>query len=148
RQLAVALLPAAGRLDPRQALEEPAGADLQLVDRDRVAAEVVPPPQLDRIDAELLGRLVALALDGEARLHAAVAALGPAGGLVGVGAPAIEAVGREAVRRAQQLAGVVGGDQPEAGVGAAVDDRPRVHRGDRAVAAEAGPVAHLHRVAA
>ncbi len=92
----------------------------------RVLAQEVAPAQLDRIEAELLGELVELHLEREARLHPAVAALGSAGRLVGEHARRVEAVGGEVVRPGQELARVVRGDQAEGRVRAAVDQDLRV----------------------
>jgi hypothetical protein len=77
-----------------------------------------------------------------------VAALRPARRLVRVDARRVEAVRVERVRRGEQLAGVVRGDQAERRVGAAVDQDLAVDGADAAVARRAETVAHLHRVAA
>ena len=109
---------------------KPLDADAQLVDRLRVGADDVAAAQLDRVDAERLRGLVELDLEGEARLHAAVPALGPARRLVGVGARASRSGRSRRLRRAQQLARVVGRHQAEARVGAAVEQRLGVDRRD------------------
>src|SRR5690606_31298463 len=110
----VALLPAARRLDRVQALEDPAARDVHAVDRRLAAPHGVAAPDLDGIELQLLGELVERGLEGEARLHRAVAALGPAAGLVGVDPPAAEPVGPELERAGEQLTGVVGRDEAEA----------------------------------
>ena len=71
--------------------------------------------------------LVELALEGEARLGRAVAALGAAGGLVGVTPHAVELVARNLVGHGQQRAGIVGRGEAIAGVGAAVEEGLQVH---------------------
>ena len=57
--------------------------DALAVDRLRVLAVEVLAADLDGVDAELLRHLVELALEGEARLHRAVAPLRTARRLVG-----------------------------------------------------------------
>src|SRR5690606_12361020 len=99
RQATELLLPPAGPLDGLQALEEAVGLDPQLVDRAGVRAEEVAAPELDRVEADGLGELVELDLEGEARLHGPVSALRPARGFIGVNPRGVEAITPENVRR-------------------------------------------------
>ena len=109
-------------------------------------AQEVPAPELDGVHGQPLGELVELHLEGEAGLHGAVAALGPARRLVRVDAPRVEAVRRHAVGRREELSAVVGRHQPERRVGAAVEDDPGVDGRDLALRRRARPVPHLERV--
>ena len=108
----------------------------------------VAPPHVGRVEAELLGGLVDLALHREARLGRAVPALGPARRLVGEHARALELVDRNLVGDGLQRARIEGGGHPVGAVGAAVEPGAEVHAGDRAVLLEAGLDPHQHRVAA
>ena len=111
-------------------------------------ADEVLAAQLDRVHADGFGELVELDLERETRLHAAMAALGAARGLVGVDARRIEAVRAERVRRGEQLARVVRGHETERRVRAAVQQQPAIHCFDPAVLRAAELVVHLHGVAA
>ena len=135
--------PAAGLLHGVQALQEAVRGDAQLVDRARVAAHEVDAPELDGVLPQPLGQLVQLHLEGEARLHRAVAAFGAARGLVGVHARGIEPVRGHGVGRGEQLAGVIRGHQPEGRVGASVQHDLRVHRLQPALFVGARPVLHV-----
>ena len=143
------LAPPAARLLHRvQALQEAVRGDAQPVDGAGVGADEVAAAQLDGVDGQRFGDAVELHLEGEAGLDRPVPALRSAGGLVGVGARGVEAVGRHPVRRREQLAGVVGGDQTEGCIGPAVQDDLGVDRGQEAFARGAGAVAHVEGVAA
>ena len=134
--------PAAGGLDRVQALAQ-AGARHELaVDGLLAAAHGVAAAELDGVQLQSLGQLVEGALEGEAGLHRAVAALGAAAGLVGVDPAAAVAVAGEAHRAGQELAGVVGGDHAEGVVGPAVDEDVGVHRREPPVGV--GGEGHLH----
>ncbi len=148
RQLAVALLPVARALDRFQTLHEATRGDALVVDRAGVRALVVLAADLDGIHAELLGDLVELDLEGEARLYRSVTALRPARRLVREDPRRVEAVGRKVVGSREQLAGVVGRHQAVGAVRAAVDDDARVHARQPPVPGRAALVAHLHRVPA
>ncbi len=87
-------------------------------------------------------------LGGEARVDPAVAAHRAAHRLVGVQAAAAEAEVGHRVRSLQQHAVVVGGDHPEAAVGAAIDQDVAGQRGDAARRVEAELHRQLGRVAA
>ena len=67
------------------------------------SAEEVLAADRDRIHLQRARDLVELHLEGEARLHAAVAALRPARRLVGEDARRVEAVGRERVGAGEEL---------------------------------------------
>src|SRR5206468_3369606 len=71
--------PTHDRLD---ALPEADRADPQVVGGQRTGRDEVPEAQLRGVDRELLGDLVEMDLEGEARLRRAVAAFRPAGRLV------------------------------------------------------------------
>ena len=109
------------------------------VDRLDLLADEVAAAHLDGIDPHLLRRFIQRDLEGEARLHRAVAALGPAGRLVGIHSITIESISSKSIRAGEQLSGVVRGHQPEGRVRAAVDEDLVVHRRDAAVPIEAQP---------
>ena len=87
----------------------------------------IAPPHIGRVEAQLLRRLVDLALHGEARLRCAVPALGPAGGLVGEDARALELVGGNLVRDGLQCAGVEGGGHAVGAIGSAIEPGAEMH---------------------
>src|SRR5690606_37480129 len=97
-ELAVALPPTAGALDLLEALQEAVGGDPLTVDGLDVLALEVAAADLDRSELQLLRDLIELHLEGEARLHRAVAALRSARRLVGEDAGRIEAVAAEVIR--------------------------------------------------
>ncbi len=123
-------------------------ADAQPVGGDGAGLGEHAAAQVGGVDAQVAGDLVELDLEAEARLRRAVAPLRPAGGLVGEDPHSFEAVGRQLVGHRLQGAGVVGRGDAVAAVGAAVERRLQVLRGDRAVAPHAGAQPHQHRVAA
>src|SRR5262249_39311951 len=108
RQLAELARPARGLLHRLETLQEAVRGDTQAVPGRGVLADEVAPAQLEGVELQRLGQLVELALHREARLHRAVAALGPAAGLVGEDARRVEAVGRQGVGRRDQLPRIVG----------------------------------------
>ena len=109
RHTAVALFPRRGFFDPAQTLQKAVGAHAKAIDRGAIGADEVSSAQLDGIDAEGHGGLVELALNGEAGLNATMAALGPAGGLIGIGAGTVKAVARKRIGGGQKLPRVIGG---------------------------------------
>ncbi len=145
-QFAKAFLPSTRPLHGLETLHEAVRGHPQLVDRARVGADEVAPTKLDRVEADPLGQLVDLYLEGEAGLNRTMPALGAARWFVGVHAGRIEAVCRHLVGRAQQLARVVRRDQPEGGVGASVQEGLRVDRRQPTVRGRAGPVLHIEGV--
>src|SRR5690606_27514573 len=82
------------------------------------------------------------------RLHGPVSALRPARGFIGVNPRGVEAITPENVRRGEELAGVVGRDQAEGGVRAAVDEDVVVDGLDPSVAGGAELRAEPHGVPA
>ena len=143
RQPPEPLPPAARLLHGVQALQEAVRGDAQLVHRARVAPHEVGAPELDGVLAEPLGQLVQLHLEGEARLHRAMAAFRAARRFVGVDARGVEAIRGHGVGSGEQLAGVVGGHQPERRVGAPVQHHLGVHRLQPPLRIGAGPVLHV-----
>ena len=91
-------------------------------------------PELERVDAELLGQLVHRHLHGEGGLGGAVAAVGAADRQVGVDRVPREADVRRAVERQHLAAAVADHGQRVRAVGAGVGDARRGRmRGERAV---------------
>ena len=78
-------------------------------------------PELDGVHAQFFGDRIQLLLPGGAGGNPAVAALGPAGRLVGVDPPPVVLHVGQLVWAAQQASGVVDRRDPEAGIGAAVE---------------------------
>ena len=101
--------PAGGLHDLVDALAQADGRDRQVVRRlgERLGDD--PPPHVGGIEPELLGRLVELTFEREARLDRAVAALGSARRLVGEDARALELVHGDLVGDRIEHAGVEGG---------------------------------------
>ena len=149
RTVALALLaPARGLDDLVDALAEPDRRHRQVVRRLGEGLVDDAPPQVGGIEAELLGGLVELALQREARLGRAVAALGAAGRLVGEDARPLELVDRHLVGDGVDDAGVEGRGHPVGAVGAAVEPGLDVAAGDVALPGEPGLEPHQHRMPA
>ncbi len=104
--------------------------------------------RLARVEPGLGQRHVHQHLGGEARIDAAVPAHGAAHRLVGVHAAAAEGEVRHRIGALQQHAVVVGGDDAEAAVGAAVDQDVAGQRGDALRRVEAELHRQFGRVAA
>ncbi|MCX7149596.1 MAG: hypothetical protein NTY05_09350, partial [Rhodocyclales bacterium] len=100
---------------------ELATADIEVIDRPRVAIHRVAQADHHRIDAHFLRDHVEQALEGKARVGHAVAAEGATGRLVGVDPVAQIAVVRDMVKRRHHAAGVVGGNDAERTVSTAVE---------------------------
>src|SRR5256712_854615 len=147
RQLPVLLAELRGALQGVEAFAKAHRRDAQLVHGPAVRRLEDALPVLERIEPQVHGDLVELALEPVPRLRRAVAALGPAGRLVRVHADAVELVRRDAVGDREKRAGVIGGRDPVGRVRAAVEEALVVDRGDLAILFNAGPDAHLHRVA-
>ena len=128
-------------------LVDPAGGDPQAVDRARVGFDVVESLQLDGVHPEVLGDLVEVQLEREARLGRPVPPLGPAGRLVGEDAAGLEAVGGQVIGHRLQRAGVVHRRDTEGAVGPSVEGGAEVHGQDPALSGDAGAHPHEHRVA-
>ena len=139
--------PAGGLDHAVDALAEPDRGHGQVVRGLHERLGQVAPPHVGRVEPELLGGLVDLALHREARLGRPVAALGPAGRLVGEHARALELVDRDLVGHGLERPGIEGGGHPVGAVGPAVEPGAEVHPGDRAVLPEAGLDPHQHRMA-
>ncbi len=147
RELAVLVLPA-GHLDHlADALGQARRADVQPARGERVRLGHHAQAQLRGVEPELVGDLVQLHLLAEARLRRAVAALGPAGRLIGEGAAGLELEARQLVGHRRQHPGVERARRAVRAVGAAVEQRLQVHRGQLAVLRHAGAEFHQHRVA-
>ncbi len=143
------LLAPAGRLDHLvDALAEPDGGYRQMVGRlgERLVQDA--SSHVSRIEAELLGRLVDLAFEGEPGLRRAVAAFGPTGRLVGEHPRPLELVHRHPVGDGVDDSGVEGRGDAVRSVGAAVQPRLDVAARDVAVAREARLQPHQHRMTA
>src|SRR6185369_14333536 len=130
--------PAGGFYDLVDALAQTDGRDRQVVRRlgERLGDD--PPPHVRGIEPELLGRLVELTFEREARLDRAVAALGSARRLVGEDARALELVDRDLVGDRIDHARVERGRDAVRAVGSAVEPRPQMAAGDVALLRESG----------
>jgi hypothetical protein len=118
-QLALARLPAAGRLDPVEAFGQAVGHDLETVDGVGRRLQQVAPPHFDRVEPEFGGHGIEQRLEGKADIDRAVAAHGAAGRRVGIDAVAVVLDRRNVVEPVEQRARVEDGDQAVAAVGAA-----------------------------
>ena len=102
--------------------------------------------ELDRVDAQGVGELVHLGLVGEAGLHRAEAAHGPAGRVVGAHRPAVDVgVGRD-VRAHGEAGGVADDGRRRRGVGATVEDQAGLDVDEGAVGRGVVAVPHARRV--
>src|SRR4029453_9964779 len=107
-----------------------------------------PPPEPGRIEAELLGGLIDLALEREAGLGRAVAALGPARRLVGEDARPLELVDRNLVGHRVDTARVERRGDAVRAVGASVEPRAEMATGDVTALRESRLDPHQHGGAA
>ena len=143
------LVAPAGGLDHLvDALAEPDGRHREVVRRLRERLDEYAAPHVGGIEAELLGRLVQLHLEREARLWCAVTALGSARRLVGEDPRALELVDRHLVGHRIDDAGVERRGHAVGAVGAAVEPRLQMAAGDVPRPREARLDPHQHRVAA
>src|SRR5579875_121458 len=101
--------------------------DAQAVDGAAVWLNSVATAQFDGVDAEIVGDLVHMNLDGVARLRGAVAAFGAAGRLVGKETHTLKFVARQFVGDSLQDAGVVGGGNTIGAIRAAIQEGTEVH---------------------
>ncbi len=147
RELAVPLLPIAGRLHRVQAFQEAVRLYPELVHRPPRTHEV-PAPQFDRIHLQFGRHLVERDLEREARLHGAVTAFRPARRLVRVHPCRIEPVGLQLVWSREELTAVVGGHESERGVRPAIQQAAGVHRHQLPLVRSPDSVPHAHRVPA
>ncbi len=131
-----------------EAALEASRGDPEFVDGQRVRVVQQVDAALAWIEPGLVQGHVHQHLGGEARVDPAVAAHGAAHRRVGVQAAAAEAEVRHRVRALQQHPVVIGGDHPEAAVGAAIDQDVAGQRGDAAGRVEAELHRQLGRVAA
>ena len=116
-------------------------------DEDVAVVHQVPEPHLHRVQPETARHVVHLRLVGPAHLGHTETPVGSGGRGVGVDAPGREALVRNAVGSAGNLAAVARGGRPGQGVGAGVVDRLHLPRQDRSVALHAGLDPHHRRVA-
>ncbi len=123
RELAELLLPTARALRSVQALQERRRRDAELVDGRRVRRQGVAAPQVERVDAQLLGELVEGDLHRVADVRAAVRAHRTARRLGRVHPASLVAEVRDPVRPHRQHAVVVRRDGAERAPRAAVDER-------------------------
>src|SRR5258707_1190631 len=91
------------------------------------------PAHLSGIESQLLGYFVEMDLKRVTRLRRAVSALGPARWFVGESAQALEFIARDVIRDRLQSTGVERARDAVAAVGAAIEKRFEVHRGDRTI---------------
>ena len=147
-ELAELLLPARACDDLLDARAEAHRADAQIVGGERVWWDECLEAQLRRVELQLLGDLVDVDFEGEARLRRTVAALGTARRLVGEGACALEAVAGNVVGHGLQRARVIGARYAVGAVAASVEQRAEMHARDRAVLLHARLHPHQRRVAA
>ena len=118
-ELALAALPAARLLDPVDAFRQAIALHHQVVLGEAELRHQVPAPDLERIEAQLLGHLVHQVLEGEAHVDRAVAAHGAAGRRVGEHAVAVVAHRVQVVDGIEHGAGIEDGDDAVAGIGPA-----------------------------
>ena len=116
-------------------------------EREHGVGEQVALAQLDRVDAELVRRLVDEALEQRRGLGPAGAAVGAHRAGVGGRDHHVELDRREVVRAVRHAARAAGQRRADAGVGAAVADEPDPQTGERAVVA-AAELGVLHLAAA
>ena len=116
-------------------------------DEDVAVVHQVPEPHLQRIQLQPAGHVVHLRLVGPAHLGHAEPPVGSGGRRVRVDAVGGQALVRDAVGAAGNLAAVARGGGTGEGVGAGIVDRLHLPGQDRAVAFHAGLDTHHRRVA-
>ena len=122
-------------------------AQPQKIGRYRVRRFQNAQAQICRVHFEFFGDFVELHFLAKARLRRAVTAFGSARRLVGERAAAFIAVARNMIGGRLKSARVVSAGNSIRTIRAAVDQRPQMHAGDRAVFLHAGPEFHQHRMA-
>ena len=104
-----------------------------------LGAHVVLQPEVQRVDAQLLGDPVHQRLEGEVALRRAEGAVGAGGGLVCVDQVAVVAGVGAAVQVQRALSRAADDARPGGEVRSGVHDRGGVHGGHRAVVGDAHP---------
>src|SRR5256885_813559 len=108
----------------------------------------MPAPYLHRINSQLLGDLVEMDFQCVARLRRSVAALWTTRRLVCKRSQSLKLVARHVVSDRLERASVEGAGDAVTSVCAAIEERLKVHRGDRAVVLYACLHPHQHRMPA
>src|SRR5579885_229293 len=141
------LLPAGRLYHLLDALHQPAARHAQPVDRRRVGFDGKLFAIGCRVQSQLFGNFIELALEGVARLRGAVAAFGSTGGFIGVEPHTIKLVRGNLIGDGEQRASIIDRCQAIAGIGAAVEEGLEVNGGDRAVLLHASFEQHLDGMA-
>ena len=97
RHLAMALVPATSLYHRLDAFAEAHRTDLQPVRGDAIWLDQLLHSKSSGIDAQLMGDLVEVHLEGESGLWSSMAPLGATGSLIGEGTDALEAILRQIV---------------------------------------------------